>query len=35
MVNDRQVKRLWRLAEQKMPLEVASAKAGMDPEDSA
>jgi len=31
MVNDRQVKRLWRLAEQKMPLEIASAKAGMDP----
>jgi hypothetical protein len=31
MVNDRQVKRLWRLAEQKMPVEIASAKAGMDP----
>lgn len=31
MVNDQQVKRLWRLAEQKMPLEIASAKAGMDP----
>jgi len=31
MVNDQRVKRLWRLAEQKMPFEIASVKAGMDP----
>src|SRR3954471_20980790 len=31
MVNDQQVKRLWRLAGQKLRLEIASAKAGMDP----
>lgn len=31
MVNDQQVKRLWRLTGQKLPLEIASAKAGMDP----
>jgi hypothetical protein len=30
MVSDQQVKRLWRLA-QKLSLEVAAAKAGMDP----
>jgi Mu transposase-like protein len=30
MVSDRQVRRLWRLA-QKLSLEVAAAKAGMDP----
>jgi hypothetical protein len=31
MVSDRQVKRLWRLVGQKWALEVAAAKAGMDP----
>src|SRR4051794_7446045 len=31
MVSDEQVKRLWRLAGQKLSLEIASAKAGMDP----
>jgi hypothetical protein len=31
MVSDQQVKRLWRLAGQKLSLEIASAKAGMDP----
>jgi hypothetical protein len=31
MVNDQQVKRLWRLAGQELPLEIASAKTGMDP----
>jgi hypothetical protein len=31
MVSDQQVKRLWRLAGQKLSLEMASAKAGMDP----
>jgi DNA-binding transcriptional ArsR family regulator len=31
MVTDQQVKRLWRLAQQKLSLEVAAAKAGMDP----
>jgi hypothetical protein len=30
MVSDQQVKRLWRFA-QRLPLEVAAAKAGMDP----
>jgi hypothetical protein len=30
-VSDEQVKRLWRLAGQKLSLEIASAKAGMDP----
>jgi integrase len=29
MVSDRQVKRLWRLA-QKLPVEAAAAKSGMD-----
>jgi len=31
MVSDQQVKRLWRLAGQKWALEIAAAKAGMDP----
>ncbi len=31
MVSDQQVKRLWRLAGQKWTLEIAAAKAGMDP----
>jgi hypothetical protein len=31
MVSDQQVKRLWRLAGQKLSLEMVSAKAGMDP----
>lgn len=31
MVSDQQVKRLWRLAQGKLSLEVAAAKAGMDP----
>jgi hypothetical protein len=31
MVSDQQVKRLFRLAGQKLSLEIASAKAGMDP----
>jgi hypothetical protein len=31
MVSDQQVKRLWRLAGQKLSFEIASAKAGMDP----
>ena len=31
MVSDQQVKRLWRLAGQKFSLEIAAAKAGMDP----
>ena len=31
MVSDQQVKRLWRLAGQKLSLEMAAAKAGMDP----
>ena len=31
MVSDQQVKRLWRLSGQKLSLEVAAAKAGMDP----
>jgi hypothetical protein len=31
MVSDQQVKRLWRLAQGKLTLEVAAAKAGMDP----
>ena len=31
MVSDQQVKRLWRLAGQTLSLEIASAKAGMDP----
>jgi hypothetical protein len=31
MVSEQQVKRLWRLAGQKLSLEIAAAKAGMDP----
>jgi len=31
MVSDQQVKRLWRLSEEKLPFETAAAKAGMDP----
>jgi hypothetical protein len=31
MVSDQQVKRLWRLAGQKLSVELAAAKAGMDP----
>ena len=31
MVSDQQVKRLWRLVKEKLSLEVAAAKAGMDP----
>ena len=31
MVSDQQVKRLWRLAGGKLSLEIAAAKAGMDP----
>ncbi len=31
MVSDQQVKRLWRLAQGRFSLEVAAAKAGMDP----
>ena len=31
MVSDQQVKRLWRLSEKKLSLEIAAAKAGMDP----
>jgi len=31
MVSDQQVKRLWRLAGEKWALEIAAAKAGMDP----
>jgi hypothetical protein len=31
MVSDQQVKRLWRLAQGKLSLEVVAAKAGMDP----
>ena len=31
MVSDQQVKRLWRLVREKLSIEVASAKAGMDP----
>src|SRR5438128_12119586 len=31
MVSDQQVKRLWRLSEEKLPFDVAAAKAGMDP----
>ena len=31
MVSDQQVKRLWRLAGQALTLEIAAAKAGMDP----
>ena len=31
MVSDQQVKRLWRQAGQTLTLEIASAKAGMDP----
>ena len=31
MVSDQQVKRLWRLSGQKWELEIAAAKAGMDP----
>ncbi|MFL6415669.1 MAG: IS21 family transposase, partial [Bryobacteraceae bacterium] len=31
MVSDQQVKRLWRHAGQQLPVEIASAKAGMDP----
>jgi hypothetical protein len=31
MVSDQQVKRLWRMAGQKWALEIAAAKAGMDP----
>jgi hypothetical protein len=31
MVNDQQVKRLWRLVGQQWPLDVAAAKTGMDP----
>jgi hypothetical protein len=30
-VSDQQVKQLWRLAGQKWALEIAAAKAGMDP----
>jgi hypothetical protein len=31
LVSDQQVKRLWRLAGQEWALEIAAAKAGMDP----
>ena len=31
MVSDQQVKRLWRQAGRMLTLEIASAKAGMDP----
>jgi hypothetical protein len=31
MVSDQQAKRFWRLARRKWSLEIASAKAGMDP----
>ena len=31
MVSDQQVKRLWRQAGQALTLEIAAAKAGMDP----
>jgi hypothetical protein len=31
MVTDQQVKRLWRLRQEKLSLEVAASKAGMDP----
>jgi hypothetical protein len=31
MVSDRQVARLWRLVQTELTLEVAAAKAGMDP----
>jgi hypothetical protein len=31
MVSDQQVKRLWRLSEEKWSLEIVAAKAGMDP----
>src|SRR5215204_5773150 len=31
MVSDQQVKRLWRLAGRELSLEIAAAKAGMDP----
>jgi hypothetical protein len=31
MVSDQQARRLWRSSEEKLSLDIAAAKAGMDP----